>query len=185
LSSLQCRVLVSSWGDNEGLEAAQAKGVLHRDVKPSNCFVDNASNVKVGDFGLSISTLAREETQLTRPGTVLGTPLFASPEQLQGRELDVRSDIYSVGATLYYLLTGRAPFEGHDLIQLLSQILGEKPLDPAKLRPTIPSELSQIVATCLEKDRSSRFTDYDRLRRELRLLHSGCSDSIGIAAWCH
>ena len=89
-----------------GLEAAAAGGVLHRDVKPSNCFVDSEGRVKVGDFGFSISTLARAERDVTMAGTFLGTPVFASPEQLHADDLDVRSDIYSVGATLYYVLTG-------------------------------------------------------------------------------
>ena len=90
-----------------GLNAAHDKGVLHRDIKPSNCFVDRDGSVKVGDFGLSVSSIAHENTQLTMTGAVMGTPAFASPEQLRGDPLGVRSDIYSVGATLYYLLCGK------------------------------------------------------------------------------
>ena len=91
-----------------GLDAAQAAGILHRDIKPSNCFVDSDGSVKVGDFGLSISTLARDVAQRARDGGFQGTPQFAAPEQLRGEPLDVRADIYAVGATLYYLLTGTA-----------------------------------------------------------------------------
>ena len=87
-----------------GLEAAHAVGILHRDIKPSNCFIEPSGTVKVGDFGLSISTLSRGDSALTLAGSILGTPEFSSPEQLRGEELNVRSDIYSVGMTLYYLL---------------------------------------------------------------------------------
>jgi len=98
-----------------GLEAAHRVGILHRDVKPANCFVDDDGTVKVGDFGLSISTSARPGDGVTEPGTVRGTPQFAAPEQIRGEPLDVRADIYAVGATLYYLLTGRPPFEAPNL----------------------------------------------------------------------
>ena len=98
-----------------GLDAAQAGGILHRDIKPANCFIDRDGTVKVGDFGLSISTMARDVTELTTTVTVRGTPQFAAPEQLKGDPLDVRTDIYGVGATLYYLLTGQPPFDDHDL----------------------------------------------------------------------
>ena len=93
-----------------GLEAAQSIGILHRDIKPSNCFLSNDGTTKIGDFGLSISTAVRTEPALTVTGAFLGTPAFCSPEQLRGDELNARSDLYSVGATLFYLLTGRTPF---------------------------------------------------------------------------
>ncbi|MHC5173664.1 MAG: protein kinase domain-containing protein, partial [Planctomycetota bacterium] len=82
-------------------ESAFASGVLHRDIKPSNCFVSSDGSVKVGDFGLSVSTLARTDTFVTAHGKIMGTPAYSSPEQLRGDTLDVRSDIYSVGATLF------------------------------------------------------------------------------------
>ena len=94
-----------------GLDAAQAAGVLHRDIKPSNCFIDDDGAVKVGDFGLSISTLARDVHHDLETGAFQGTPQFAPPEQLRGEPLDIRADIYAVGATLYYLLTGQPPFD--------------------------------------------------------------------------
>ncbi|MCP3861472.1 MAG: serine/threonine protein kinase, partial [Phycisphaeraceae bacterium] len=92
-----------------GLEAAHAAGVLHRDIKPSNCFVSPDGSVKIGDFGLSVSTLAKDDSYATASGVIMGTPAFASPEQLRGDDLDVRADIYSVGATLFTLLTAQAP----------------------------------------------------------------------------
>jgi serine/threonine protein kinase len=110
-----------------GLESAYAGGVLHRDIKPSNCFVCPDGSVKVGDFGLSVSTLARTDTFVTAHGKIMGTPAYASPEQLRGDALDVRADIYSVGATLYTLLTDRAPFEGDNAVQVVAHAVNQKP----------------------------------------------------------
>jgi serine/threonine protein kinase len=155
-----------------GLEAAAAAGILHRDVKPSNCFIESEGQIKVGDFGLSISTLARDETHLTAGGTLLGTPAFASPEQLRGDELDVRSDIYSVGATLYYLLCGRAPFEESNVVKLLTTIVEQKPPSPQELRPQVPKGLAAIVMRCLAKNRDGRFEAYASLTRELQAFGS-------------
>jgi eukaryotic-like serine/threonine-protein kinase len=156
----------------EGLQAAVAKGLLHRDIKPANCFVDSDGTVKIGDFGLSISTLSREETQLTATGSFLGTPSFASPEQLEGRKLDVRSDIYAVGATLYYLLTGKPPFEAEGTVQLIARILKETPESPSNLRPETPKGLSQAILRCLEKDAEKRFSNYAELKEQLRPFSS-------------
>ena len=152
-----------------GLEAAADAGVLHRDIKPSNCFVDRDGTVKVGDFGLSISTLARAdtETQLTTTGSVLGTPAFASPEQLRGDELDVRSDIYAVGATLYYLLTGRAPFEETNLLPLVSIVAQEPPPSPLSFRKSIPKGLAALVLRCLNKRPRDRVGTYETLTAAL------------------
>ncbi len=151
----------------EGLEAAHAKGVLHRDIKPSNCFVDAEGNVKIGDFGLSISTLAKDETQLTASGSFLGTPAFASPEQILGKEVDVRSDIYSVGTVLYFMLTGRLPFEARNPVQLVSRVLADKPRPPHLRRPGIPKGLSQLILKCLSKEPRYRFAHYSDLRNDL------------------
>ena len=150
-----------------GLEAAHARGVLHRDIKPANCFVSADGTVKVGDFGLSVSTLARGESLLTATGAVLGTPAYASPEQLRGEELDVTSDIYSVGATLYHLLTGRTPFTATDFVKLITEVLDRVPAPPQSLRAEIPAELSAIVSRCLAKEPKARYRDYAQLRRAL------------------
>jgi len=156
----------------EGLEVAHAAGILHRDIKPSNCFIDAEGKVKIGDFGLSISTLARAETQLTTTGSFLGTPAFSSPEQLRGEEFDVRSDIYSVGATLYYLLTGLAPFEETNVIRLVSRIIEKTPDALRRIRPGIPKSLEATVLRCLEKKRSARFSCYSELKKALRRFSS-------------
>jgi len=150
-----------------GLEAAERIGVLHRDVKPSNCFRDVDGTVKIGDFGLSISTAIRTEPALTVTGAFLGTPAFCSPEQLRGDELNARSDMYSVGATLFYLLTGRTPFEGKNPVQLLATVLEQRAPSPRKLRPNIPPGLAKIVLRCLEKQPAERFKNYRELAQAL------------------
>jgi uncharacterized RDD family membrane protein YckC len=151
----------------DGLEAAHAAGVLHRDIKPANCFLTPEGVVKVGDFGLSISTLARAEEQLTATGTVLGTPAFASPEQLRGREVDVRSDLYAVGATLYFLLTGRPTHADDALVSLIAAVLEEVPATPVALRADVPRGLSSVVMRCLEKAPEARYGSYKELRQAL------------------
>ena len=151
----------------DGLEAAHHAGVLHRDIKPANCFMTPEGTVKIGDFGLSVSTLARGESLLTAAGSVMGTPAYASPEQLRGEELDVRSDIYSVGATLYHLLTGKTPYSATEFVKLITEVLEKQPAAPNAIRKDIPGELSRIVLRCLAKDRESRFQDYGQLREAL------------------
>jgi uncharacterized RDD family membrane protein YckC len=151
----------------EGLEAAQRVGILHRDVKPSNCYVGEDSSVKIGDFGLSISTGVRTEPALTATGTFLGTPAFCSPEQLRGEELNARSDMYSVGATLFYLLTGRTPFEAKNMVQLLATVLEQRAPSPRQFRPVVPKGLAKVVLRCLEKQSGERFKSYADLAQAL------------------
>jgi hypothetical protein len=165
----------------DGLEAAAGAGVLHRDVKPANCFVDADGTVKIGDFGLSISTQARPESMLTATGTLMGTPSFASPEQLRGEPLDVASDIYGVGATLYYLLAGRTPHSGKELVHLITQVLEEQPEPVHLARPEVPRGLSRVVARCLAKSRNARFPDYDSLRRAFRPWSSAADSPATVA----
>lgn len=147
-----------------GLDAAESAGILHRDIKPSNCFVDRDGRVKVGDFGLSISVDVREGQ-----GTGFqGTPQYAPPEQLRGEELDVRADIYAVGATLFYLLTGKAAFEAANFGELLEKVKTEAPRSPQLLQPKLPTALAAIVLRCLAKDRNARPASYTELARALR-----------------
>ena len=151
-----------------GLDAAAAAGILHRDIKPSNCFIDRDGVVKVGDFGLSISTLARDVHQQLVTSGFEGTPQFAPPEQLRGEPLDVRADIYAVGATLYYLLTGRAPFDAPDLRDLFAKVTQEAPVPPRQLRRDIPARLSAVVMQCLAKSPAARPPSYPALADALR-----------------
>ncbi len=151
-----------------GLDAAQAAGVLHRDIKPSNCFIDDDGAVKVGDFGLSISTLARDVHHDLETGAFQGTPQFAPPEQLRGEPLDIRADIYAVGATLYYLLTGQPPFDAKDLRELVSRVTSEPPRSPRDLRRGIPAGLAAVVLQCLAKVPGERPRSYADLAAALR-----------------
>jgi eukaryotic-like serine/threonine-protein kinase len=150
-----------------GLDAAQAAGILHRDIKPSNCFVDGDGSVKVGDFGLSISTLTRDVREQLATGFE-GTPQFAAPEQLRGEPLDLRADIYAVGATLYYLLTGQPPFDARDLRELVGRVIGEPAQSPRALRPEIPSGLAAVILRCLSKSPGQRPASYPELAELLR-----------------
>ncbi len=151
-----------------GLDAAQAAGVLHRDVKPSNCFIDTDGTVKIGDFGLSISTLARDVHHELETGVFQGTPQFAAPEQLRGEPLDVRADIYSVGATLYYLLTGQPPFDARDLQTLVARVTTEPPPSPRRVRREIPPGLANVVMQCLAKSPGDRLPSYAALAERLQ-----------------
>jgi hypothetical protein len=151
----------------EGLSAAQRIGILHRDVKPSNCFIGEGGAVKIGDFGLSISTAVRTEPALTATGAFLGTPAFCSPEQLRGEELNVHSDMYSVGATLFYLLTGRTPFDVPNMVQLLAIVLEQRSPSPRKFRPEVPQGLAKVVLRCLEKQPGERLKSYADLAQAL------------------
>ena len=150
-----------------GLESAFKGGVLHRDIKPSNCFVSPDGSVKVGDFGLSVSTLARSDTFVTIHGRVLGTPAYAPPEQLLGETLDLRADIYSVGATLFTLLTNQAPFDGYNAVQVVANVVTKKPKPLSELREDLPIGLERVVSRCLAKEREGRYADYSVLRNAL------------------
>jgi len=123
--------------------------------------------VKVGDFGLSISTVNTWEPHLTSKGAILGTPAYASPEQLRGDDLDQRSDIYGVGVTLFYLLTGKVPFEADNMVKLVATVLEKPAPSPAAIRPDLPRELAGIVQQCLAKLPERRFKTYGELRQAL------------------
>ncbi len=149
----------------DGLREAHRLGVIHRDVKPSNCFLEARGRVKIGDFGLSRSL--ETDSRLTRTGTFLGTPLYASPEQIRRDPIDERTDVYSVAATLYYLLTGVAPFEHGDATAAMARIVSEPapPLRPR--RRGIPKTLERVVLRGLERDRDRRWRDLDEFRAAL------------------
>ena len=150
-----------------GLRAAQAAGILHRDVKPSNCFIDAHDVVKIGDFGISRSTRTAQNTTHATRGLIAATPAYASPEQLRGAVLDVRSDIYSLGASLYELLTGERPFDAADLMSLLMAVANDLPRPPHLACPEVPKGLSRVVLRCLAKRPEDRFESYDDLAAAL------------------
>jgi uncharacterized RDD family membrane protein YckC len=142
----------------DGLESAHCHGVLHRDMKPSNCFVSSEGGTKVGDYGLSISHLEENsgEESLTRSGVIMGTPAFSPPEQLLGEALDQRADIYSTAATLYYLLTGKAPVEAENSVGTVAAVLAGRIKPPHELRPDLPLNLSSAIMRGLAKDKAKR-----------------------------
>jgi uncharacterized RDD family membrane protein YckC len=155
-----------------GLEAAYIGGIMHRDVKPSNCFRDTFGRVKVGDFGLSISTLSKSARTLTGTGMFVGTPAFAAPEQLRGEALDVRSDIYAVGATLFYMLTGQAPIEETNMMRLVARVIEEPSPSPRTIRPDIPKGLATVVQHSLAKKPAQRIATYSDLATALKPFSS-------------
>jgi eukaryotic-like serine/threonine-protein kinase len=162
----------------DGLRAAHRLGVVHRDVKPSNCFLEEDGRVKIGDFGLSKSLV--QEGHLTRTGSFLGTPLFASPEQVRGEPVDQQSDLYSVAATLYCLLTGRAPFQSSDAAVTLARIAADPPPPMRALRPDLPQALEDVVLRGLERDRARRWPDLDAFRTALLPFLPGWQEAAGL-----
>ncbi|MCY2960550.1 MAG: protein kinase [Planctomycetota bacterium] len=169
----------------DGLEAAHRAGVIHRDVKPSNCFVTTDGQVKIGDFGLS-RTLERD-IELTQSGQFLGSPLYASPEQIRGRTVDARSDQYSCAATLYALLAGRSPFGGNNVGEVLARILSEPPPRLHSIRPEIARELEKVVLRGMEREPEKRYRDLDAFRAALVPFSSQAAAAASIprrlAAW--
>jgi len=150
----------------DGLEAAHESGIVHRDVKPSNCFFTADGRVKVGDFGLSRSLA--EDVQLTQSGVFLGSPLYASPEQIKGRAVDFRSDLYSVGATLYALLVGHAPYRGVNIGEVLARILSEPPEPLSAQRKDVPPALEKVVFRAMARDPAARYASHAAMRDALR-----------------
>ncbi len=151
----------------DALAYAHRQGVVHRDVKPANVMVDLATDsVKVTDFGIArIADASR-----TRTGMVLGTPSFMSPEQMVGRRVDGRSDLYSLGVMLFQLLCGRLPHRADSMAALMSQIARERAPDVRSLRPQLPEALADLVALALEKRPELRHADGHQLALDLRLI---------------
>jgi hypothetical protein len=161
----------------DGLREAHRLGVVHRDIKPSNCFVDADGRIKLGDFGLSKSLVG--DIRLTQSGAFLGTPLFSSPEQVRGEPLGPQSDLYSLAATLYTLLTGKAPFEGGDAAATLARIAADPAPSMRTLRPEVPPALDRAVLKGLERDRRKRWRDLEEFKEALAPFMPGRQDAAG------
>ncbi len=152
----------------DGLMEAHSKGMIHRDIKPANCYLDEDGYVKIGDFGLARSLIT--DSELTQTGAFLGTPLFASPEQLLGQTLDERSDIYSLTATLYYLIAGKAPFESPNAAQAIARIASSDPPSFSSIGVEVPPSLEAIVMKGLSRDANERYSSFTEMRDELNVL---------------
>lgn len=152
------------------LHKSASEGVIHRDIKPENILLGPEGEVKVADFGLARVNIDSEAQNLTEVGITLGTPLYMSPEQIEGRPLDSRSDIYSLGVTCYYMLTGRAPFEGDTALAVAVQHLQTQPPRLEQARPDLPEGLCRIVHKMMAKKASDRHENASHLLRDLREL---------------
>ncbi len=152
------------------LAKAADEGVVHRDIKPENIMLTDAGEVKVADFGLARLTRDDESLDLTRAGMTMGTPLYMSPEQVEGKPLDSRSDIYSLGATCYQMLSGSPPFVGETALGVAVQHLKKEPQSLESLRPDLPPALCRVVHKMLAKDLANRWQSPQELLRELRRI---------------
>jgi serine/threonine protein kinase/tetratricopeptide (TPR) repeat protein/TolB-like protein len=148
------------------LDAAHTEGVIHRDLKPQNVLIDGADNAYVSDFGLARS-LEESAAKVTRTGEMLGTPRYMSPEQVEGKPADHRSDIYSLGLILYEMVAGEGPFKGDSAFQVMYQRVTQKPKSPKEVNPDLPDYLVRIVLRCLEREPDLRYQQVRDVLRDL------------------
>jgi uncharacterized RDD family membrane protein YckC len=163
-----------------GLRAALAHGFVHRDVKPSNLMLDNEAGIKILDFGLVKSM--HGDAQLTRDGAIIGSPLYMSPEQGRGQPSDHRSDIYSLGCSLFHMLTGRPPFSGDSPVGIITMHVTDRAPALRDLNPTIPQAVVRIVEKMMAKKPDDRYADYDELTAALESARTPRRELGGMGA---
>jgi len=158
----------------EGLAEAHKLGVVHRDLKPQNIMIDKEGNARIMDFGIARSLRTKS---ITDSGVMIGTPEYMSPEQVEGKKVDQRSDIYSLGVILYEMMTGRVPFEGDTAFSIALKHKTKAPKNPREINTQIPENLSHLIMKCMEKDKEKRYQSAGEVRSDLEMVEQGIPDT--------